>query len=354
MPFPDGRIDSPPTLCGPYCLFGTRNGLVYCLRAVDGRLVWQFRAAPSDTRLVACEQLESVWPVHGAVLVDEQGAQQTPVAYFAAGRSSDLDGGIHLYGLEVPSGRLRHHAVVCTGERVSGPEVIRRRALPDILSLQGGCVWMRALGVDRRLQPVDAKPHLFAPRGFLDQTWWHRTYWIYGTSMGGGYSNWPTAGNLAPAGRLLAFDGGKVIYGYGRLGYRRGNGHVRPPGTADYKLFAEHLPAVSEYPDEELRGGEHRREEPLRRKVQWAVSLPFVARAMVLAEDDLLVAGGPSLPGAETAGEPGSLWIVSRQNGAKLAECPLPAVPVFDGMALADAGVFISTKDGTLVCLREE
>jgi len=32
----DGRIDSPPTISGGLCLFGTRNGAVYCLRTSDG------------------------------------------------------------------------------------------------------------------------------------------------------------------------------------------------------------------------------------------------------------------------------------------------------------------------------
>jgi outer membrane protein assembly factor BamB len=58
----DGRIDSPPTLAGGMCLFGTRSGFVYCLRASDGILVWRFRAAPRDRRLFACGQLESAWP----------------------------------------------------------------------------------------------------------------------------------------------------------------------------------------------------------------------------------------------------------------------------------------------------
>ena len=48
---------------------------------------------------------------------------------------------------------------------------------PDILSVEKGAVWMRGLGVDKNLARVEDKPHLFAPRGFLDDSWWHRTYW---------------------------------------------------------------------------------------------------------------------------------------------------------------------------------
>jgi len=346
----DGRIDSPPTLCRGLCLFGTRNGFVYCLRAADGALVWRYRAAPQDRRLFAYEQIESVWPVHGSVLVDDNSrshdsrshARQSvesqgdrppsgdggATAYFAAGRSSRLDGGIRLYALEVETGKVLHRSdVKVPGGR--GPDIIRQSVLSDILSIQKNTIWMRALGVDKTLAPVQRVRHLFAPRGFLDGSWWHRTYWLYGTAIGGGYSNWPLAGNAVPAGRLLVFDGGPIIYGYGRMAYRIGDGHVHPEATRDYKLFAELLPPQPESSEDAAREEQRRRraEQPSgRRQIKWAQSLPFIAQALVLARDALLVAGGPAFL--------------------------LPAPPVLDGMALTDSGVFVAAIDGSVVCLR--
>jgi len=344
----DGRIDSPPTLWGGRCLFGTRNGFVYCLRASDGALVWRFRAAPQDRRLVAYEQIESVWPVHGSVLVDDKLTGGVPTAYFAAGRSSHLDGGIRLYALEVKTGRLLHRAdVKVPGGQSTG--IIRQSVLPDILSIEKDTVWMRGLGVDNNLAPVEDQPHLFAPRGFLDDTWWHRTYWLYGTEIGGGYSHWPDVGNVAPAGRLLVFDGAKQIYGYGRLRYRMGDGHVRPNATEDYRLFAE---VLTPKPQTRTDARGEKRQVPGRRKFQWTASLPFVARSIVLTSDALLVAGGPSLPEATEPGSPGILWIASRKDGAKQQDCRLPAPPVLDGMALTDSGLFVSMVNGSVACLR--
>ncbi len=337
----DGRIDSPPTLFSGLCLFGTRNGLVYCLRASDGVLVWRFRAAARDRRIFSYGQLESVWPVHGSVLVDDKLSGGAARVYFAAGRSSLIDGGIRLYALELKTGKVLHKTDVTSGQR-AGAGAIRDRVLPDILSAQKGAVWMRGLGVDKNLAPVKARPHLFAPRGFLDDTWWHRTYWVYGTEIGGGYTNWPLVGNRSPAGRLLAFDGGKLIYGYGRMAYRAGDGHVRADMAKDYKLFAELLastPAAAK-----RRDG--------KRRIKWTAQLPFVARSIVLTRDGLLVAGGKSPTESAERHGPGTFWVVSREDGSKQAACALPAPPVLDGMALTDAGVFISTIDGTVVCLR--
>jgi len=344
----DGRIDSPPTLWGGLCLFGTRSGFVYCLRASDGELIWRFRAAPRDRRLFAYEQLESVWPVHGSVLVDDKLSGGVASAYFAAGRSARLDGGIRLYALEVKTGKRLHKADVnMPGGRGTG--MIGQSVLPDILSIQKETVWMRGLGVDKNLVPVKDQSHLFAPRGFLDDTWWHRTYWIYGTKIGGGYSHWPDVGNVVPAGRLLVFDGIKHIYGYGRLHYRMGDGHVRPNGAEDYKLFAEVLlPKPKTRHD--ARG--EKNQVPGRREIAWTTQPPFVVRSIVLTPNALLVAGGASLAESAKSHGQGTFRIVSRKDGSKKIECTIPAPPILDGMALTDSGVFVSTINGLVVCLR--
>jgi outer membrane protein assembly factor BamB len=384
----DGRVDSPPTLSAGRCLFGTRSGFVYCLRASDGALIWRFCAAPQDRRIFAYEQLESAWPVHGSVLVNEhpqdrsyarQRVDSAPdgppsgdgsyagvdsnsppsgdgsddsrsVAYFAAGRSARIDGGIRIHALDVRTGELLYK----TDVRVTGgPEanIIRQSVLPDILSIQNDTVWMRGLGVNENLAPVPDEPHLFAPRGFLDDTWWHRTYWIYGTEIGGGYTHWPDVGNAVPAGRLLVFDGGGYIYGYGRLAYRMGDGHVRPTATEDYRLFAEALPP--KWPTREKVGSDEK-QTPARRRIQWTTQPPFVVRSIVLTRDALLVAGGESLTETATSHRVGTFWVVSREDGSKISVGTLPAPPVLDGMALTDYGMFVSLIEGTVTCLRAE
>jgi len=351
----DGRIDSPPSISRGLCLFGTRNGFVYCLRATDGELVWRFRAAPLQRLLFSYEQLESVWPVHGSVLVDDTNSGKAPLVYFAAGRSSRLDDGIRLYALDLMTGKVFHQAnVTMTAGDEDGEGVIQQRALPDVLSIQGESVYMRDLRLSKNLAFEQTKlPHLYAPGGFLDNSWWHRTYWVYGTTMMSGYGGWPKVGNVVPSGRLLVFDGGDLIYGYGRTAYRAGAGHVRPDASRDYKLFAEVL-APKPKPQAKVVAKKKRARGPTgRREILWSTNLPFVARSIVLAPDALLVAGGKSLIESEEGHRPGKLWIASRKDGAKLGECELPAAPVLDGMAFTDSGVFVCTIDGSVVCLRE-
>jgi len=64
-----GRIESPPTIDGGRVYFGSHDGFAYCPREEDGALAWKFHAAPREAMLVADDQPESVWPVHGSVLV---------------------------------------------------------------------------------------------------------------------------------------------------------------------------------------------------------------------------------------------------------------------------------------------
>jgi outer membrane protein assembly factor BamB len=77
---------------------------------------------------------------------------------------------------------------------------------------------------------------------------------------------------------------------------------------------------------------------------------------MVLADTTLFAAGSPDVvpsdnPWAAFDGKKGGvLWAVSTDNGEKLAEYPLSSPPAFDGMAAANGRLFVSTKDGNVVC----
>ncbi|MBM4051032.1 MAG: hypothetical protein FJ279_38535, partial [Planctomycetes bacterium] len=187
-----GRVDSPPTLWQGRVLFGSADGYVYCLRASDGQLAWRYQAAPANERMVAFEQVESVWPVHGSVLV------QNDALYCIAGRSMFLDGGLRLLRLDPKTGKKLGEAVLDDRDPESKENLQAHIkslnmpvALADILSSDGRYVYMRSLPFDlegkrKVVGYVDLKEragddlHLFSPTGFLDDTQWHRTYWVYG------------------------------------------------------------------------------------------------------------------------------------------------------------------------------
>ena len=350
-----GRVDSPPTIYRGLVLFGSADGWVYCLAAADGRLVWRFRAAPEDRRVVAYGQLESAWPVHGSVLVHDG------LAYFAAGRSSYLDGGIYLYRLDPKTGRKLSETCINSRDPKTGAEpkgIIRGTnmpgALPDVLSSDGKSVYMRHMRFDRNgVEQEQTVPHLYSSVGFLDDSWWHRTYWIVGTKMNSGYGGWPTIGNVVPSGRLLVFDDSN-IYGFGRNEYGTHGSHIGL-GKTHFRLFAaSRKPLSVEKPADKKK----RRRAPAKSTVKyhWSRQAPLVVRAMVLAGKTLFLAGTEeadalaAFEGGAQADRGAVLYAVSTADGRKLAEYELDSPPVFDGMAAANGRLYLVSNDGKIIC----
>jgi outer membrane protein assembly factor BamB len=401
-----GRIDSPPTCFKGLALFGSADGYVYALRASDGELAWRFRAAPIDRRVMAWEQLESAWPVHGSVLVHDG------VLYCTAGRSFYLDGGVRMLRLDPVSGRLLGETVMDDMDPVSGRDMHRAYlektqgnnmpvGLSDVLSCDGRHVWMRSQKftlegkrLEIGLEDINDQPaedcHLFCQIGFLDDSYFFRSYWTYGRRVGGGYGGWFQAGRLVPSGRILCYDDERV-YGYGRKPQYMVNSSV-----IEYQFFASDKTATRETIERirKFERGMNARskkknasssdwrlrhffppEELTAARYQWTVDQPSVlARAMAVAGDAVLVAGPQdilderwtySLPDdpevqkalvrqAEllTGRHGGELWVLGKEDGKVRERRALGTVPVFDGFAVAGGALFMSGVDGSVTCFR--
>jgi len=384
-----GKVDSPPTIYRGRVLFGSADGRVYCLRAFDGALAWRFRAAPVDCRLMAFEQLESVWPVHGSVLV------QNGIAHCVAGRSMFLDGGLRLLQLDPKTGRKLSETILDdrdpkTGEnlQVHVKGLNMPAALADILSSDGKYVYMRTQrfdlnGVRQHIAPTDVTEqlgegvHLFSSIGFLDGSWFHRGYFIYGRAIASGAGGWPRAGKVVPAGRLLVLDESNV-YGYGRKPE-----YYKWTTPMEYHLFSADKEPQRLKPPAPRKPAKTRaaRQQQQKRRANapktkpvyhWSNDTPIYVRAMVLADKTLFIAGPPDIideeqvftnpdgPGIEgklheqTAvfeGKKGALlWVVSASDGKKLAEYNLESPPVWDGMAAANGRLYLATNGGKVLC----
>ena len=228
-----GRVDSPPTYWQGRVFFGSKDGWVYCLRANDGALIWKFQGAPNNRQHGALEQLESVWPVHGSVLVENGSVS------FVAGRSVFLDGGLRFLKLDAATGKKQAEVAYTHIDPETGGDFNDRHktlqmpvGLNDILSSDGKWTYLRTQKIGGDGKRVDIGPvsnnaieqgaaqkgegaHLFAPMGFLDDSWFHRSYWVYGKSFSGGHNGYYQAGKYAPSGRIIVHDD-ENVYGYGR------------------------------------------------------------------------------------------------------------------------------------------
>jgi outer membrane protein assembly factor BamB len=366
-----GRIDSPPTIYQGLVLFGSADGSVYAVRASDGELAWKFTAAVEDRRCFSNGQLESVWPVHGSVLVVGD------VLTVAAGRSSYLDDGIRIYQLNPTTGALLKQRTIFSPDPVTGkqPDDPNSRdvhgVLTDVLLADGNDIYMRHMKLDLETGSETATGvHLFSPIGLLDDTWWHRGYWTINDQFTSHWSGWWRVGNSTPSGRILSYDDG-LVFGYGRSEYVGGNtGQWR--GGEHYQLFSidRHgtIPAVPPKDPKNRRD----KGKPAVLKYDWTQRLPLLAKALVVTSESVFVAGPPDVvdteeetgEGALVLNNPqevldawsgkkgGMLWAVSREDGSKKAAYELQSPPVFDGMAAAEGSLYLSTTDGRVVCFR--
>jgi outer membrane protein assembly factor BamB len=381
-----GRVDSVPTIWQDRVLFGCCDGYVYCLRVSDGAVAWRFQAAPENRRMVAYEQIESVWPVPGNVLV------QDGVAYCVAGRSMFLDGGLRLLRLDPQTGRKLSETVLDDRNPETGKDLQSKAkgmnmpvGLPDILSCDGRYVYMRSLPFNLKGErkfveyvPVQDQKgddvHLFSPTGFLDDTMWHRTYWEYGRAWASAAGGYYQAGRLVPAGRIMVFDD-STVYGYGRRWqyFRWSTPYVNHLFSANKQ--AEVIRMTPEEPKgkKDAKKGSMGKIPTTRFAYGWSAEVPVQTCAMVLADKTLFVAGPPDLVNEDQAatslddpkvqakiieqgeaydGHKGAIIsAVLAANGKGLASYRLASMPVFDGMAAADGKLYLSTTDGKVLCL---
>jgi outer membrane protein assembly factor BamB len=346
-------VDSPPTVCDGRVVFGSADGRVYCLRAADGALAWQRRVAPEASQIVSYGRVESKWPVHGSLLVVPSGGADLTVCG-VAGRSVYVDGGMVLFGLDAVTGDVRFERRLYqpspqmkAREKTVSDGTFRVSVLPDILSTDGSQLFMRNQAFLLDGTPTKKKvPHLYSSAGFLDDSWWHRTYWQYGADMSSGYGGWISAGNSRISGRILVQRGDR-IFGFGRKEYRKSGSHVGL--DAEHHLFSAKVPTVVE-PLQRRRG--ETAEGSARVEYAWSVEIPFFVRAIVLAGDTLFTAGPSKIVDLDAERPEGDVWLFSHSaiDGRKLSEVRLPVAPVFDSFAVSDGCLYMTTVDGKVGC----
>jgi hypothetical protein len=258
-------------------------------------------------------------------------------------------------------------------ERLSGVK-------SDILSSDGESVYMRHLRLDFDCgSQTQLGLHLYCPTGFLDDTWWHRSYWLYAREFllglgqpscpGNGWNDWWNLGNVVPSGRIMVYDD-QHFYGYGRNMYPGFMGGQWRGGEA-YHLFASPRSAAEIDPEQLRELVKHMRTKKGRHtdiEYRWSTSVPIAVRAMALAGQTLFIAGPPDMEKPESpsrltlanpdealaafSGKRGAiLCAISAADGKRLSEVKLDAMPVWDGMAAAHGRLFLSSADGMVVCL---
>ena len=387
------RIDSPPAIAHGRVLFGSRDGHLYCLSAASGKLAWRYRVAPAERYLLAREQLESVWPVHGSPLVIDK------KVYCVAGRSAFLDGGLRLVCLDVKTGKLMHEEILDekdpNGNGLIEDKMVNRTlptSNPDILSSNGRNIFMNKQRFElncsrpvveamrRATAQVGDDAHLFVNTGFLDDLGFHRTLMLYGRTYSGGDSENHQPPRFAPGGKMLAFNETHA-FGFARLPglyrwVRELQWHVFRASKTDRKREPrwgkEGLIIDMSSGDPLIRADDANSQERSRLKrsllsstmvYDWSQNDPdLYANSIILTEKLLFIAGPPAIRNEATVEalekwqgkKGGRLWCLATKDGKKVSQLQLPSPPVYEGMAAAYENIYLALQDGSVLCLGEE
>ena len=330
-----GRVDSPPTIHNGRAIFGSRDGYVYAVSAADGKLAWKFRAAPAERRILVNGQLESVWPVHGSVLVEGS------TLYFCAGRHTDTDGGLYLYAVNPETGILKWEKGVVRGIFEKDPKRFRTpKVINDILSTDGKLVYLSSSQFDLETGDVVNRPagsRIFCrPFGFLHDPLHgkyvekghdeglHRIHavkriWLYTP-----HTTFSPGIPFQAAGQNLSISG-STVYGIFRRIDHRTDGK-KTIGVTHY-AFCDELDSAK---------GKGRK---------WKKDLAFSTAALVKAGNHVAVAG------YRGATSEGLISVLRADTGETVGETTVDGHPIHCGLAPAGGSLYVSLQEGRILCL---
>jgi hypothetical protein len=306
--------------------------------------VWQLQAAPTNERIVAYGQVESPWPVPGAVLIIED------VAYFAAGRQPLADGGILVFAINPMTGQRHWVHRINSIPQKSDYENSGLEFDPfDILHQEGEGIAMSRwlISRDGKKMAVDKWNAFARVNTGSGSVYVPRGSWTYGARH---QHRFPGEARRRP---LNVFRDSTI---YSSLN-----------GSTDIFRRDFNLEKGEEFKSRWMTGWEaagkaRKGENPYRtyrlaEKATWSTDL-FTPKevkekpvrfgtqlyndlyAMVLSGDGQLF----------TVNKDGRLKSLSAKDGKTLAEANVPT-PAWDGLALAGKRLFLTTQTGALICL---
>lgn len=343
--FTGGPVRLAPTVSGTNLLFGSDDGMVYCLDKRDGRLRWQRRAAPQEEWLLARGEMISKWPIRTGVLVRDG------VAYYGAGIFPHED--VYLEGVDVETGERRWRA-----DNISAQDAGR-----DDLSPQG-----YLLATDDQLF-VPSGGSLPAAFDLTDGSLVHKRNHSWRTTAGGvvgGTRAVLADGQLYASGphHFLAMDETTGDTGFAWVDGRQ----LSIQGDQAYVLTGSHLARLDRLPYAENSRERHRLELEIYsanravggakgdKKARLSQQIDQAKERLAEIEkigidwevettDDmsLLVTAGHVVVGG-----PNRVTVYRKDDGTQVGQHAVEGEP--RGLAAADGHLFVSTDAGVITC----
>ena len=383
-----GRIQSSPTIWKGRVYVGSADGCVYAFALEDGKQLWRLRVAPEAGRMMLYGQLGSRWPVLGSPMVADG-------RVFAVAGFMDCLDGVRAVAADAVSGEI-------LWERTEWKDADGETLSPGRLAGGTGqfcwddevkeAVYSAGEGLPVRLTPKDGTLRAAYARGRVAELSsegrevakaFRRTHYAVGQDVGKFGRGWMVLGGS----RMLMDRPARDLYhrqkkdvflsqegsGDGRLPVLQVNDCILVPcwDDADVLLTLEtgkNRFSIALAPKADLTAFLNARMAGKGEGIEW------IGRAVMISEhQDELLSWSVEQPYAVSplgcaltdnaalvltlhgkAEEP-KLIALDRADGKELWHVELPAVPVYNGLAVAAPGrVIVALRDGTVLCIGQK
>jgi hypothetical protein len=270
------------------------------------------------------------------------------VVYFAAGRSSYLDGGLRFYAVNAVTGEILHET--CYNSIGDEQELVEKRArgtFNDILLYDGQSLFLKNVTIDPDTFEMDVVGWSYIPGprapwpgsplsaigGFLDDSLFDRVGWVLDHKL---------------IAKLIVYNDNAAFGMKWRENHSFWHLNLFKVGESEFTVFGQRR---TESKTESLSSNK------LSLEADWALAVPARVKAMVLTGNALFFAGSRWDDEPDSSldllddDSVGLIAGVDALSGKLLTEFVLDSSPVWDGMAAANGSLFLSTKDGQLLCL---
>ena len=306
------RVEFSPSLYKGMCIFGDREGWIYCLDAKTGAMIYKLLGAPAEAYIGGREAIQSLWPVHGVAIIDD-------VAYAAAGVVANMHGGITLCSFDPVTGEVKWKQRVTRtielASRNAGPraDIVSSTTSPK----KKGTVVMfhnfydKATGAPKGVT-LNIEGTLTCKEPLDNQLASNHMWW-----NSADHSGVQLMEGRRTSGPQIAFN---KKMGISFIVAKKGAFRLGP-----CTLAARSAP-----------------------KTQLWQTKPTMMNAdgMALTDQHLYVTGH-----FETQKRPAELQVLSVKDGSLLSTATMRnTYPTFDGLSVTDDSVFVVTRDGRLLC----
>lgn len=313
--FTNGPVRFAPAVWEDRVLVVSDDGLLYCLAAADGKLLWKLRGGPNESMVLGNGRMVSRWPARGGPAIADG------VVYFAAGIWPSE--GIFIYAVEAATGKVLWCNDTAGSIEMGQPHggAVARSGL----SAQGNLV----VAGDRLLVPTGRAVPAVLDRADGRFLYFHLQR--YGKGSGGG--------SEVVAAAPLFFNGGCF--------FDTASGELTGRGVDPATMAATPQGMVFARGDAIFAAGLTRKEVVDRKGNKSTVNVlsepELLARSPCKQARSLIVAGNAVVVGGD-----GGVGVLDRGSKKTLLRAEVDGAAY--GLAVADSRLYVSTNRGTIYC----